>query len=104
MIKSYFPNCSMNWNTNGVLVNEDYLSGISQINHINLHRNSIDEDRNKEIFKTVKSILSIEDAKKLFGDKLCIRVTIDETFDIDEYSKVRVPLYINRLLSWYRKN
>lgn len=98
LIKNYFPNSYINWNTNGVAINEEYLNGISKINHINLHRNSIDEEENKKIFKTTKPILTIEEAKKLFGDKLCLRVTIDESFDLEEYVKVRIPLYLNRLL------
>lgn len=98
LIKNYFPNSYINWNTNGVAINEEYLSGISKINHINLHRNSINEEENKKIFKTTKPILTIEEAKKLFGDKLCLRVTIDESFDLEEYVKVRIPLYLNRLL------
>lgn len=98
LIKNYFPNSYINWNTNGVAINEEYLSGISKINHINLHRNSIDEEENKKIFKTTKPILTIEEAKKLFGDKLCLRVTIDESFDLEEYVKVGIPLYLNRLL------
>lgn len=98
LIKKYFPDSYINWNTNGVAINEEYLSGIDKINHINLHRNSIDEDINKKIFKANKPILNIEQAKMLFGEKLCLRVTIDESFDIDEYSKVGIPLYLNRLL------
>lgn len=98
LIKDYFPNLYINWNTNGVAINDEYLSGISKINHINLHRNSIDEEINKKIFKSTKPIITINQAKVLFGDKLCLRVTIDEMFDIDEYSKVGVPLYLNRLL------
>lgn len=98
LIKRYFPDSYINWNTNGVAINEEYLSGISKINHINLHRNSINEEENKKIFKTTKPILTIEAAKKLFGDKLCLRVTIDEYFDLDEYAKVGIPLYLNRLL------
>lgn len=98
LIKKHFPNSYINWNTNGVAINEEYLSGIDKINHINLHRNSIDEDINKKIFKATKPILTIEQAKMLFGEKLCLRVTIDESFDIDEYSKVGIPLYLNRLL------
>ena len=98
LIKKYFPDSYINWNTNGVAINEEYLSGIDKINHINLHRNSIDEDTNKKIFKATKPILTIDQAKKLFGEKLCLRVTIDESFDIDEYSKVGIPLYLNRLL------
>jgi len=98
LIKDYFPNSYINWNTNGVLINSEYLDGISRINHINLHRNSINEVENAKVFKTNKPILTIEEAKKLFGDKLCLRVTIDKTFDFDEYINAGVPLYLNRLL------
>lgn len=98
LIKKYFPDSYINWNTNGAAINEEYLSGINKINHINLHRNSIDEDINKKIFKATKPILTIEQAKTLFREKLCLRVTIDESFNIDEYSKVEIPLYLNRLL------
>lgn len=98
LIKSYLPDCYINWNTNGAGVNEEYLDGISKINHINLHRNSINEEENKRIFKSTKPLLSIEEAKKLMGDKLCIRVTIDETFDLNDYASLGVPLYLNRLL------
>lgn len=98
LIKNFFPDSYINWNTNGVAINEEYLEGISKINHINLHRNSIDEVENKQIFRASKPILTIEQAKFLFGKRLCLRVTIDESFDIDEYSEVGVPLYLNRLL------
>lgn len=98
LIKEYFPDSYINWNTNGIGVTEDYLSGISKINHINLHRNSVDDDENKKVFRTGKKILSIEEAKKLFGKRLCLRVTVDENFDLDDYSKQGVPLYLNRLL------
>ena len=98
LIKYYFPNSYINWNTNGAAINDEYLSGISKINHINLHRNSIDEKTNTKIFKATKPIITINQAKELFKDKLCLRVTIDETFDIDEYSKLGIPLYLNRLL------
>lgn len=98
LIKHYLPNSYINWNTNGVGVDEKYLSGISKINHINLHRNSINEDVNKSIFRATRQILTLSKAKELLGDKLCLRVTIDETFDIDEYSKLEIPLYLNRLL------
>lgn len=59
LIKEYLPDSYINWNTNGVGLNEEYLSGISKINHINLHRNSIDEEKNRQIFRTTKPILSI---------------------------------------------
>jgi organic radical activating enzyme len=98
LIKTYLPNSYINWNTNGVGINEDYLNGILKINHVNLHRNSMNEDENERIFKATRQILSLSQAKELIGDRLCLRVTIDETFDIDEYSKAEIPLYLNRLL------
>ena len=103
LIKKYFPDSYINWNTNGVAINEEYLSGIDKINHINLHRNSVDDDTNKRIFKSLKPMLTIEQAKILFGKKLCLRVTIDESFDIDEYVKLGIPLYLNRLLPGTRE-
>ena len=48
-------------------------------------------------------MLTIEQAKILFGKKLCLRVTIDELFDIDEYVKLGIPLYLNRLLPGTRE-
>ena len=98
MIKEYFPDSYINWNTNGIGVTEEYLSGISKINHINLHRNSVDDEENKKVFRTGKKILSIDEAKKLFGKRLCLRVTVDENFNLDDYSQEGVPLYLNRLL------
>lgn len=98
IIKNYLPNSYINWNTNGVGINENYLDGISKINHVNLHRNSMNEDENERIFRATRQILSLSKAKELMGDKLCLRVTVDETFDIDEYSKLEIPLYLNRLL------
>ena len=103
LIKKYFSDSYINWNTNGVAINEEYLSGIDKINHINLHRNSVDDDTNKKIFKAIKPMLTIEQAKILFGKKLCLRVTIDELFDIDEYVKLGIPLYLNRLLPGTRE-
>lgn len=98
MIKSYFPNIYINWNTNGVMLDDRFAESIKRINHINLHRNSANEEKNIEVFKTKKSILTIEQAKKLFKDKLCLRITIDENFNIDDYLKFNVLLYLNRML------
>ena len=98
LIEKHLPNSSISWNTNGVLINEEYLKGISKIKRINLHRNSTNEKINRSIFKTNKRIISIDEAKKLMGEKLFLRVTIDETFNLDEYAKLGVPLYLNRLL------
>lgn len=98
LIKKILPESRISWNTNGVNINDEYLEAISRIDRINLHRNSINEDENKYIFKTTRPIISIEEAKLLIGDKLYLRVTIDETFDIDKYSELGIPLYLNRLL------
>lgn len=98
MIKKYLPDSYINWNTNGIGVNENYLEGIDKINHINLHRNSNNEEENKRIFRTNKDVLSIEEAKKLFKDKLCLRITVDKDFNLDNYIELGVPIYLNRLL------
>lgn len=98
MIKKYLPDSYINWNTNGIGVNEDYLEGIDKINHINLHRNSSNEEENKKIFRTNKDVLNIEEAKKLFKDKLCLRITVDKDFNLDDYIELGVPIYLNRLL------
>ena len=98
MIKNHFPNIYINWNTNGILLDKNYSKSIDKINHINLHRNSADEQKNIEVFKTKKPILTIRQAKKLLKDKLVLRITIDEDFDIDDYIKFNVPLYLNRML------
>lgn len=98
LIKEYLPEAFITWNTNGIGLNENYLSGISKINFVNLHRNSINETENKQIFKAIKEVISIENAKKLFGNKLFLRITVDENFCLDDYIKTGVPLYLNRLL------
>ena len=98
LIKKHLPQSFVIWNTNGIGVDERYLSGVSKINCVNLHRNSLDESKNKNDFKSKKEILSIEKAKLLLGKKLFIRVTVDEQFDLDEFITVGVPLYLNRLL------
>lgn len=98
LIKKHLPESFVTWNTNGIGVDERYLSGVSKINCVNLHRNSLDESENKKEFKSQKEILSIEKAKLLLGKKLFIRVTVDEKFDLDEFIKAGTPLYLNRLL------
>lgn len=47
---------------------------------------------------TEKPIISVNDFKTITKDKLCIRVTVDESFDIDNYVKFNTPLCLNRLL------
>lgn len=98
MIKQYLPDSYINWNTNGIELTEEYLDGISKINHINLHRNSPKEEENKMVFRTIKDVITVEDAKKLLGEKLCLRITVDESFNLDSYAKLGIPLYLNRLL------
>ncbi len=75
LIKDYLPESFITWNTNGVGINENYLNGISKINFVNLHRNSVNEEENNKVFKATKEIISIEAAKRLFGSKLFLRIT-----------------------------
>lgn len=96
LIRKRCPGAKITWNTNGAYVDARY--DVSNIKYINLHRNSADDDKNREIFQSKAPILSINEAKVLFEDKLCVRVTIDDGFDLDEYAKYEVPLYLNRLL------
>lgn len=84
------------WNTNGIGLN--VLYDTYYINFINLHLNSHDEQENQKIFASKTKPISIDEAKDLFGDKLNLRITIDEKFNIDNYAKFGVPLYLNRLL------
>jgi len=98
LIKEILPLSRISFNTNGVGFNEEYLPGINNINRINLHRNAVDDLENAKIFKTDKHLLTIEEAKALFGDKLYIRVTIDEQFNLESYASLGIPLYLNRLL------
>lgn len=97
MILYFEPDVKITWNTNGADVNAAY--DVHPIKYINLHRNSADDDLNKSIFGcTEKPIISVNDFKTITKDKLCIRVTVDESFDIDNYVKFNTPLYLNRLL------
>lgn len=38
------------------------------------------------------------------GNSLCLRITVDENFNIDEYVTAGVPIYINRLLPGTEKS
>ena len=96
IIQKYCPDVKITWNTNGANINSSY--NISHIKYINLHRNSADDKTNKELFYTDTEIISIEDFKQFAENKLCIRVTVDKDFDIDEYVKYKTPMYLNRLL------
>ena len=96
MIVAHYPTTKITWNTAGIMVDSDY--NVEPIRYVNLHRNGISEDDNMKIFKTTKQILSIDEARELFGDKLFLRVTIDDTFNLDGYASYGVPLYINRMM------
>lgn len=96
IIQKYCPDVKITWNTNGANINSSY--NVSHIKYINLHRNSADDKTNKELFYTDTKIISIEDFKQFAENKLCIRVTVDKDFDIDEYVKYKTPMYLNRLL------
>ncbi len=98
LIRKYLPESRISWNTNGIGIDENYQNGISKLNRINLHRHSLDETENRIPFKAQKEVISIEKAKSLMGQKLFIRVTVDESFDIDKFIEPQIPLYINRLL------
>lgn len=71
---------------------------VSNIRYINLHRNSPDDKKNKELFCCQAPIISVDHLKEFAKEKLCLRVTIDQNFELDEYLKFDVPLYLNRLL------
>lgn len=96
MIRSYYKNAKITWNTNGIGLTENY--DIDSIKYINLHRNSVDDVENATIFKTNKPILSINEAKQIFGNKLYLRITVDENFKLEDYAALEIPLYINKLL------
>ena len=96
MIVNNYPNATITWNTNGIKIDRQY--NVNPIKYINLHRNSVDDRKNKEKFCTKQDPISIEKAKELFDEKLCLRVTIDEEFDLDEYAALGIPLYLNQML------
>lgn len=98
LIKAHYPKSFVTYNTNGIGLDETYKSGIDMIDYINLHRNSVDEEINHSVFRSKLQPLTISEAKELFGDKLVLRVTIDENFDLDDYAKLGIPMYLNRML------
>lgn len=98
MIRRHYPNVKITWNTNGPNIDEQYLPAIKEINFVNLHRNAVSEEENFKIFKSTAPIITIEDAKKIFGDKLFLRITIDKNFNLEDWVALGVPLYLNRLL------
>lgn len=91
-----WPDAIITWNTNGIFVTAEY--NIAPISHTNLHRNAIRESSNKMLFRTFAIPISIDDARKMFGTKLSLRITADESFDLDDWVELGVPLYLNRML------
>jgi len=96
MIQNACPDAKITWNTNGAGINDHYH--VSNIRYFNLHRNSPDDKKNKELFCCQAPIISVDHLKEFAKEKLCLRVTIDQDFELDEYLKFDVPLYLNRLL------
>lgn len=96
LLHNKHPNAIITWNTNGIDIDETY--NVEYITFINLHRNSVDENINKKLFVTNHNVLSLQKAKELFKEKLYLRVTVTKGFDLDEYVKFDIPLYLNQLL------
>ena len=96
IITKRWPDAIITWNTNGIFITDEY--NIAPIIHINLHRNAIRESSNKILFRTFAIPMTIDDARKMFGTKLSLRVTVDESFELDDWAKLGVPLYLNRML------
>ena len=96
IIQTYMPDVKVTWNTNGACIDDTY--DVSHIRYINLHRNAADNTENKTIFGCSKPIISIEDFKAFAEDKLYIRMTVDEHFNINDYAVYNIPMYLNRLI------
>ena len=97
LIKFYYnKKINITWNTNGINIKNH---SAKDIKYVNLHRFTIDEEENKKLFRTEENdIITLEKAKRIYGDKLTIRITVDEEFDIDEWIDLKIPLYLNRKL------
>ena len=95
-IKKELPEAEITWNTNGVDVYERINT--ENITHINLHRQSVDEWMNTKKFHTNEYLITLNQAKEYFGDKLTIRTVITPEFDLDEYAELGIPLFLNRQL------
>lgn len=98
MIREYYPDTFINWNTNGILVDHSYDEAINLIDVVNLHRNHYMDYINQKYFFTKQHVLSLDEAKELFKDKLYLRITVDQDTKIERYLDLNVPLYLNRLL------
>lgn len=96
MIKKYYNGCIISWNTNGVNITKEYEVGC--IDYINLHRQYIDDDKNRESLVTRCNILTIDEAKNMFGDKLYLRATVLEDFNLKEFLGTGINLYLNRVI------
>lgn len=93
-ILMYQPDASLTWNTNGAHIDETY--NIEPLKHINLHRQSIHDNINNQLFHTKIQLLKLNEAKKLFGDKLSIRAVMNDCFSLDEYASLGLSLFLNR--------
>ena len=95
-IKKELPEAEITWNTNGV---DSYdIMEFENITHINLHRQSVDDWMNTKKFHTDDYLITLNQAKEYFGDKLTIRTVITPEFDLDEYTGLGIPLFLNRQL------
>lgn len=101
-IKQYSPDASITWNTNGVNINKDY--NVNDIEYINLHRQSTDDALNKSLLHTDGEVISLDDAKKLFKDKLTIRAVVNDDFKFGEYVSLGLPLFLNRQIPFNKNN
>ena len=95
-IKDLLPEARITWNTNGVKINKYYST--YGINYINLHRQSVRDEKNKRLFRTIHQVLYLDEAKEYFGDKLTVRAVVTKDFDLDEYIGLGLPLFLNRQL------
>lgn len=98
LVRDYYPKEFVCWNTNGVKLDDNYKNAISKIDAINLHRFSIDDKENEKHFKSKEKILSLKDAKELFGDRLFLRAVVDDELDLDSFLETKLPLNLNQLL------
>lgn len=104
IIRDHYPSAFINWNTNGIKINHSYDEGIRLIDVVNLHRNHYLDDINEKKFYTSKHVLTLEEAKDIFKNKLWLRVTVEHDFNFDKYIDLKLPLYLNRLLPGTKKS
>lgn len=99
-IKDKYPNAEITWNTNGIIPdNAKILSKL--FDHVNLHVQSTNYEKNIEKFgfySQFYTMKTIEEMKEIFGDRLALRTTITNDFDIDEFVQLGIPLFLNRQL------